>query len=186
MMATDLFQQIDLFYKCAKKEETVYGAYKNNAGREFVIIIDELGNRRTVSLARYLMEKHLGRKLDPETETVDHKDGNKDNNDINNLSLIPRSEHSAKDTRRVKLIKLTCDNCGKEFERSPRLLRDQHNKGVRGSFCSRSCAGSYSRKLQLGQAEELPLQPFHESEYFSNRDMLQNVSASLKLKYFIK
>lgn len=42
---------------------------------------------------RYIMEQYLGRKL-KRNEVVHHKDGNKLNNDINNLELMTLSEHS--------------------------------------------------------------------------------------------
>ena len=42
---------------------------------------------------RYVMEQHLGRPLEP-NEVVHHKDGDKRNNDIDNLELTSRSEHS--------------------------------------------------------------------------------------------
>ena len=42
---------------------------------------------------RYIMEQYLGRKLN-RYEVVHHKDGNKRNNDIENLVLMSLSEHS--------------------------------------------------------------------------------------------
>ena len=42
---------------------------------------------------RFIMEQHLGRKLASD-EVVHHKDGNKQNNSIENLVIMPRSEHS--------------------------------------------------------------------------------------------
>ncbi len=49
-------------------------------------------NKKTVRLHRYLMEQELGRKISF-NEIVHHKDGNKLNNDINNLKLVTRAEH---------------------------------------------------------------------------------------------
>jgi len=42
---------------------------------------------------RHIMEVHLGRKL-TRNEVVHHVDGNKHNNDISNLEVMQRSEHS--------------------------------------------------------------------------------------------
>jgi hypothetical protein len=42
---------------------------------------------------RYVMEKHLGRKLSFD-ETIHHKDGNKENNKLKNLEIISRSDHT--------------------------------------------------------------------------------------------
>jgi hypothetical protein len=42
---------------------------------------------------RLIMERFLGRKLSS-NEVVHHKDGNKRNNDINNLEVMSRSKHS--------------------------------------------------------------------------------------------
>lgn len=49
-------------------------------------------NKRTIRLHRYLMEKHLGRKLSF-NEIVHHRDGDISNNDISNLELMTRAEH---------------------------------------------------------------------------------------------
>lgn len=42
---------------------------------------------------RYVMEQHLGRKL-LRTEEVHHRDGNKFNNEVENLQIMSKSEHS--------------------------------------------------------------------------------------------
>ncbi len=148
----------------------VHGPYKRKSdGRQIVIIIENNGKRRTVSYPKWLMEMQLGRKLDPDLETVDHVDSNIDNNDISNLRVVPRQEHSADDTRRVKLVKFTCAWCDKEFERSPRLVRDKAKKNKAGPFCSRGCAGKYSRMLQLKLVEKLDVQPAVDSEYYKRK-----------------
>lgn len=40
------------------------------------------------------MEEHIGRRLKPD-EVVHHKDENKENNDLNNLQLMTKSEHAS-------------------------------------------------------------------------------------------
>jgi len=148
----------------------VFGPYKKkDTGRSLVVVIDRNGKRRSVSLPKWIMEQHLGRELNPETETVDHLDFNFNNNDINNLRVVPRAEHSADDTRRVKLIKLKCAWCDCDFERSPRLLRDKAKKGKAGPFCSKKCAGKYARKLQLKLIDKLGPQSHVESEYYRRK-----------------
>jgi len=145
----------------------VHGPYRRKTdGRQIVIVVENNGNRRTVSYPKWLMELQLGRRLDPDLETVDHYDTDIDNNDISNLRIVPRHEHSANDTRRVKLVKFTCAWCDKEFERSPRLVRDKAKKNKAGPFCSRACAGKYSRKLQLKLIDKFDTQPVIDSEYY--------------------
>jgi len=48
--------------------------------------------KKEIRLHKYLMEKHLKRKL-KKTEHVHHIDGNKLNNDLKNLIVIPNTEH---------------------------------------------------------------------------------------------
>jgi hypothetical protein len=147
----------------------VHGPYKRKDGRQIVIVIENNGKRRTVSYPKWLMELQLGRRLDPDTETVDHIDSNFDNNNLDNLRLVPRSEHSADDTRRVKPVEFTCAWCDKLFERSPRLVRDKARKNKAGPFCSRTCAGKYSRMLQLKLVEKMDAQPVVDSEYYKRK-----------------
>lgn len=146
----------------------VYGPYLRNNGRKLVIVIDKNGVKRTVSYPKWLVELHLGRQLSKD-ETIDHWDSDVNNNDLSNLRVVPRAEHSADDTRRVKLKTLKCAWCDKEFERSPRLLRDKSRKGKAGPFCSRSCAGKYSRKLQLKLIDKFDVQPALDSEYYKRK-----------------
>ncbi len=147
----------------------VYGPYVRGDSRKIVIVVSRNGKRRTVSYPKWIMECHLGRKLHRDRETVDHWDSNYDNNDINNLRLVPRKEHSADDTRRVKFVKLKCAWCDKEFERSPRVVRDKAKKKKAGPFCSRSCAGKYTRMLQLSIIKKFKPQKSVESEYYKRK-----------------
>ena len=148
----------------------VYGPYKRDTdGRSVVVVVDDEGKAQTISYPKWLLEMQLGRKLDPNTETVDHWDSDKENNDLSNLRIVPREEHSANDTRRVKPVKFNCAWCKKEFERSPRLVRDKARKNKAGPFCSRKCAGQYSRKLQLKLIDKFDVQPVIDSEYYKKK-----------------
>lgn len=149
----------------------VHGPYTRPDGRKIVIVVENNGKRRTVSYPKWLLEMQLGRKLDPDQETVQHLDGDHQNNDKNNLKLMPRDEHSAQDTRRVKNLNFDCAWCDTNFERSPRLIRDKAKKNKAGPFCSRSCAGKYSRMLQLKLIDKLSPQQHVESEYYNKRDV---------------
>lgn len=185
-MVRDLDNLLKTFLVLA--EHKVFGPYQkgDGTGRKIVIIREDDGSTRTVSYPKWIMEQHLGLDAqDKDQFTVDHKDYNIDNNNIDNLQIIPRKEHSTLDTRRVKLVKFKCNTCDKEFERSPRLVRDKSKKGNTGIFCGRQCAGKYSRKLQLGQIERLPVQPYLQSEYYRKKNV-QAFLENLITKYGIK
>jgi HNH endonuclease len=147
----------------------IWGPYKKENGRQIVIVVDHNGKKRTVSYPKWIMECQLGRQLDPDKETVDHYDSNFDNNNLDNLRIVERSQHSGDDTRRVKLVKFHCAWCDKEFERSPRLIRDKAKKNKAGPFCSRGCAGKYSRKLQLKLIDKFDSQKAIDSEYYKRK-----------------
>lgn len=51
------------------------------------------GKRKQMRMHRFVMQEHLGRPLDP-WEVVHHRDGNKLNNDIENLVLTTHDEHT--------------------------------------------------------------------------------------------
>lgn len=161
----DLLEKIESFLALAEK---LYGPYRRQDGRQIVVIKDDSGKTRTMSYPKYLMEQHLGHPLGDD-DTVDHWDSNFDNNNLENLRVMPRDEHSADDTRRVKPAKFKCSQCEKDFERSPRLVRDKSRKNKAGPFCSRQCAGRYSRKLQLKLVDKLGPQPMVESEYYKKK-----------------
>jgi len=52
-----------------------------------------VGSSNTTFQHRYVMEKHIGRKLTSK-EAVHHKDGDRTNNELDNLELMSRSEHA--------------------------------------------------------------------------------------------
>lgn len=153
--------------------DKVYGPYELESGRKVVRVETDSGEIKTISYPKFVLEQHLGRSLDPDMETVDHKNYDYNDNRIENLDIIPRHEHSRLDTRRVKLIDLKCDMCGKEFKRSPRIIRFKAKTKKRGYFCSRACAGRYGRKLQLKQLKQFDVQKAVDSEYYREKIVQQ-------------
>jgi len=90
------------------------------------------------------MEQKIGRLLSKE-EIVHHKDGNKLNNDVDNLEIINRIKHislhsSIKTAPRKEII---CDYCGKTFY----ILKSEYDRKVSNNqkyfFCSRKCIGKF-------------------------------------------
>lgn len=170
-------------YELLSTAKKVYGPFKRKDNRQIVVVVNDDGSRRTISFPKFIMEQHFGRTLDPDLETVHHIDGDVNNNDISNLEIIDRKTHSAEDTRRVKPITFNCAWCNKEFTRSPRLIRDKAKKGKAGPFCSRHCAGRYSRQLQLKLIDKLDSQPLVDSEYFKRKYVV--ASSSIALDYLL-
>jgi hypothetical protein len=148
----------------------VFGPYKNDRGRLFVRVEKKDGTYKTISYPKFLMEEWYGKELDADEHTVDHINGDKTDDRIENYRLIDRKTHSTMDTRRVKLIELTCDLCEKKFLRSPRLLRIKAKLRQRGHFCSRRCAGMYGRRLALNKIKKMKLVRPVKSEYYKLHD----------------
>lgn len=143
-----------------KDIEKVYGPYlieqleSTNYGRKQVIVHYKDGSRRTFLLSRHLMEQHLGRRLLPD-ETVDHKDRDKTNDDISNLQILSRSEHTKKDIKRIKKVEITCIFCGNKAQKNARDLDRGAKLGKAGPFCSKKCVGRYGAEVQNGRMQKL-------------------------------
>jgi hypothetical protein len=126
---------------------TIYGPYRLADNRDRVTITSPNGVVKFVSYAKYLMEVHLDRFLDPDLETIDHIDNNFNNNNLNNLRILSRKEHCSLDAIRNKSQTFTCSMCNIEFTLSGKKLNDAFEnrlKGKSGPYCSRSCAGKSS------------------------------------------
>jgi hypothetical protein len=100
---------------------------------------------------RYLIEKHLGRKLN-EDDDVHHKDGNPLNNELDNLEIISKSQHTIEHNRRYAGdIEVVCAYCKKIFVLTiaQQKKRKQNAKnGSPGPFCSKSCASKFSAMIR--------------------------------------
>ena len=125
----------------------ICGPYLRKDGRKQITLIGN-NKRKTISYPKALVEAHLGRRLSND-ETVDHKDRNKQNDDINNLAIIKRSEHSKLDAIYVKVDDMNCSTCGKLFKLS-RSHHDTRSLSKAGPFCSKQCSGLYGAQVQNG------------------------------------
>jgi hypothetical protein len=76
---------------------------------------------------RLVMQRHIGRVLLPD-EVVHHRNGDRLDNRIDNLEIIP--SHSIHLREHQRKARWRCVGCGVAFEAKP----SQHRK-----FCSRTC-----------------------------------------------
>lgn len=131
------------------------GPYINNENRRIVFVGPNNKEKKCISYARYLMSEYLGREL-TDDEVVDHKDENKLNDCLENYQIITTSENNTKYGASIKgWYYFLCPICGNGVKKS--LASVQHNKkqNKAGPFCSKSCAGKYSREIQLGRMVKL-------------------------------
>lgn len=91
-------------------------------------------------LHRVLIENKLNRLLE-DNEIVHHIDGDKSNDDQDNLIVMLRSEHSSFH-RSIENLVCICPKCSSAFEIKPYRFRLRQKKNKSGEvYCSRSCGG---------------------------------------------
>lgn len=130
--------------------EKVYGPYtRKSDGREVVRLKLTNGKFKMKSYARYLKEIELGRELDRNEETVDHKNRNHTDNEAENLQILTRVENAAKSALRREDVKDNCVYCGTEFTLTKSQVRNSSRRQA-GPFCSRKCTGLYGKSIQMG------------------------------------
>ena len=78
-------------FHCGERHVSFVGGTVTIQG--YVRSTDPDGSGRRGHLHRFIMEKKLGRRLEP-NEHVHHRDGNALNNDTENLEVIGSSEHA--------------------------------------------------------------------------------------------
>lgn len=131
---------------------------KNRDNRKMVCLVNKHTKRRTtISLARYLMSVKEKRILDSK-EHVDHINGNKEDDRIENLQILSQLENSRKSFLErkltLKMVTLKCPECGKIMEKP---LRNTHlQKKGHYSSCSRECSYSILRRgLSITELKQL-------------------------------
>lgn len=133
----------------------IFGPYKRHDGRSHVVLVHSInGNRKTVSYPKFLTEQRINRYLFP-NETIHHIDSNFNNNNENNIRIINRSEHSKNDVKRLKMKSFVCPECYIKFNiLSSKKMHDiiyNRKRNKAGPFCSKSCAGKYGKRVQMGE-----------------------------------
>lgn len=141
-----------------KKEVYRSPPWNHNSGYTAYTIKYDDGSRKTTLEHREVMEEHLGRKLESE-EHIHHIDENKKNNDLSNLVLTSRSAHAKGHATRAKEVEIICAWCGQKAYKKPNYLHHNAKQGKSGPFCGKSCSAKYTREVQLGRRERLPVQP---------------------------
>ena len=121
--------------ECGASTRWYINIFKNAKDGEFGILY-----------ARYLLEVTLGRRLRDGYE-VDHIDGCKWNDNINNLQEIPSNDNRKKgqhhildEIRHARVwVQVKCPECGNWFERKRSMMHGTL------TFCSRHCNGKFWR-----------------------------------------
>ena len=131
--------KIKLEYPYNQKWESGYIVI-NSDNRRTLILYNNHDNRSSTQYARYLLSVKLKRFL-TEDETVDHIDGDKTNDNIDNLQILTRAENNRKFFKKED-YKCKCPVCGKEFIVPRSNVRGDKAKerilsGLR--CCSRQC-----------------------------------------------
>lgn len=142
-----------------KSENTkVYGPYLGKDKRRRVVI--RKGKKlRTMSYAKYLLSKKLGKKAVNLLEDiiVHHINGNSLDDRLENYEPMSRAKHGKLHNPKKKK-EFQCPQCGGIFLLiGSRLSHHKSNKKRKksyiGPFCCKECAGKYSAIEQWGRGE---------------------------------
>lgn len=144
--------------------------YDCKDGRKRIDVIFE-NHRKTFQLAKLKLEAYIGRKL-IDDETVDHIDGDRTNDSIENLRVLSLSDNAKDSVKRLLPIDCICMMCNVKFtlnsERQRNVIKNV-NKRKAGPFCSKSCAGKYGAEIQNGRIGRLPTLKIN-SAYTTNKE----------------
>lgn len=132
-----------------------YTIHKNADNRFRAYYKTDENKHKLISYPRILMEEKLGRPLTND-EVVHHIDENPENNNIDNLVILTKSEHCRLHRQKYFNKVVTCEVCKKKFIWTPEAqscyYRDLNRGKNRIISCSKSCSCYYARMVQLGKA----------------------------------
>lgn len=110
--------------------------------RKRVDLFNSNSDRTTITYAKYLVSVELDRIID-KSEEVDHIDGDKTNDSIENLQVISKHEHRKKtayEREPRKFLIVSCAYCNVEFKKWANQVQ-----GKKNLFCSRSCNARFTK-----------------------------------------
>lgn len=111
---------------------------KNREQRMMAYLVKNDGSKTTISYAKYLYTSYYKCDVDKDCQ-VDHINGDKTDDRIENLQIITRQYNIKKDHKIKEMVLLQCPICGKEFLFEKRNLKSHPNP-----CCSRQCGGKKS------------------------------------------
>ena len=130
----------------------------NSENRKNICLVNKITkNKTTISYARYLMSVKEKRKL-LNSEHVDHIDGDKTNDIIENLQILSIGDNNRKKVIETnstrKMVKMICPNCNQIFEKP---LNNTHlQKKGNYTSCSKKCSYKIlSKKLNNSELKLL-------------------------------
>lgn len=130
--------EISNYYK-AKGYNTAY-LNTNKEPRRVVTLRKPSGEMTSLSYAKYLYTSHYNCPIS-DGDQVDHINGDKMDDRIENLQVISRKYNIQKDHRKKEMVLLKCPICGSEFLFEKRNLSSHPNP-----CCSRRCGGIKSHQ----------------------------------------
>jgi hypothetical protein len=131
-------QEISEFYK-QKGFTTVYVAV-NKEPRRVATLRKENGEMTSMSYAKYLYTSHYRVDI-AEGDQVDHINGDKMDDRIENLQVISGTYNRQKDHKRKKMVLRTCPVCNEKF-----LFPEANLPSHPNPCCSRRCGGIKSHQ----------------------------------------
>lgn len=110
----------------------------NREQRKICILKDYSNKLHSMAYAKYLYTSHYKCEI-PLGDQIDHINGDKTDDRIENLQCISADYNARKDRKGREMVMLVCPICGKTF------LYQKHNiKKGQQHCCSRSCGGKKS------------------------------------------
>ena len=111
----------------------------NKEPRRVCVMVYNDGTKHSMSYAKYLYTSHFCCDV-PKGEEIDHINGDKMDDRIENLQKISKAYNIKKDRKGQEMIEIKCPVCGQTFLFKKRNLSSHPNP-----CCSRRCGGIKSQ-----------------------------------------